>query len=250
MSQLREDFRCATKNPLWLLLGVLILVILVECAQSQTVYGVTGLLDIPTAEVIEEMSFTIGAGFNRDTFHNTFSDQWTVFMIVGFLPRMEVGLRLAGMPQLAVSPRPDYDFSYNIDRSVTLKGLVLKESRFIPSLAVGIQDAFGTSRHYASFYFAASKRFNLYLLGRFVLHVGYGTRWWDNVASIAAAYRYQGLFGGIDIPFTRYFSLYSEYDAQFFYLGTKITITSFLQTSVSISDQHNVRAVVCGKVSL
>ncbi|MEM9144581.1 MAG: YjbH domain-containing protein [Pseudomonadota bacterium] len=113
---------------------------------SQNLFGITGLIDTPTAEMqpVGQISATASyfGGFNR----NTVSMQ--------ILPFLEVGARYSILSDFfpAGQDRTLYD------RSFDLKLRLVEEAPLWPALAVGLQDVLGTGS-YSGEYVVASKSF-------------------------------------------------------------------------------------------
>jgi hypothetical protein len=106
-------------------------------------YGLTGLIDMPSAESQPDgqVSVTVGsfAGITRGTLS---------FQI---MPRVTGSFRYAGLQDWNFG---GFDTYY--DRSFDLRFQVLEESRYIPAVAVGLQDMFGTGL-YSGEYIVATK---------------------------------------------------------------------------------------------
>lgn len=149
--------------------------------RSQYAQGVSGLLTIPSADMQADGTFWVGgnylpvgmlpASFERNT--------GNYFVNLTILPFMEIGYRCT-LQKFELSPGK---YSWQQDRSVSLRLRVLKEKKQIPSLVVGSNDAFTTyelnpfskkdgNRLFSSIYSVVSK--TLPLAGhRLGLTVGY-----------------------------------------------------------------------------
>ncbi|MEO1688378.1 MAG: YjbH domain-containing protein, partial [Pseudomonadota bacterium] len=98
--------------------------------ETFNLYGMTGLIDTPTARTQPDgqLTFTssVFSEFNRNTLH---------FQV---LPRLEGAFRYSIIEDFFRSGEDLFD------RSFDLKLRVVDESRYLPSIAVGVQDFLGT----------------------------------------------------------------------------------------------------------
>lgn len=112
-------------------------------AENMNLFGMTGLIDTPTARVQPDgqLSFTTGyfGGFLRNTLN---------FQV---LPRIEGAFRYSVLDQF-FSPQIDL-----FDRSFDIKILISDETRNFPAIAFGLQDFLGTGI-YSGEYVVASKQ--------------------------------------------------------------------------------------------
>lgn len=178
---------------------------------AQHSMGVTGLLNIPTADMHEDGTFMVGANFLPD---RMLPDPWNYntgnyFLNMTFLPCLEVGYRCTLM-KLKTG-------KWNQDRSVSLRLRPLKEGKYWPSVVVGSNDAFTTgeinplkkvesNRFFSSLYGVATKH---WLPGGHDLGVSIG---WN--VPFRSNNEREGIFGGVSYSpaFCRAFSLMAEYD--------------------------------------
>lgn len=127
------------KNKWLILLGIWVCCrIPVEAQYS---FGVSGLLNIPSAEMQQDGTFMMGGnylpsvmlpdGFDRNT-GNYFFD-------LTFLPFVEIGYRCT------LSKPGGKKANWQQDRAVSLRLRALKEKKYIPSVVVGSNDAFTTN---------------------------------------------------------------------------------------------------------
>jgi hypothetical protein len=114
-----------------------------EARYSYNLYGVPGLIDMPTAEMAEDAEFatttTYFAGSNRTTL---------TFQIT---PRLSGSFRYSSIDNwvLATNER-------TFDRSFDIRYRFIDEGRYRPAVAVGLQDFIGTGI-YAAEYIVATK---------------------------------------------------------------------------------------------
>lgn len=107
-------------------------------------WGGVGLLQTPTARFYEDGSVSFGP---------TRSYPYTLVNLnMQFLPWLETSLRYV------IKDDPEGSCVKSRDRSMDLKFLLLSEGEYWPQMALGFQDAFGTSCHRSEF-LAFSKRY-------------------------------------------------------------------------------------------
>jgi hypothetical protein len=132
------------------------------------IYGTPGsLIDMPTAEMAEEgqLATTVSAyafGGNNQTTRTTLSFQ--------LLPAVSASFRYSSIGGLFPDPGGP-TFSTLYDRSFDIRFRLLKESRYLPAVALGFQDFIGTGV-YGGEYLVATKSFGPRL--RFTGGIGWG----------------------------------------------------------------------------
>ncbi|MEH6520459.1 YjbH domain-containing protein [Sulfitobacter sp.] len=109
-------------------------------------YGTTGLIDMPSAEMLPDGQVAIGI--------STFGASTRTTLTFQALPRVQASFRYAGIKDANLSGFDTYR-----DRSFDIRFLLNKESRFFPALTVGLQDFAGTGI-YAGEFIAATKNFS------------------------------------------------------------------------------------------
>lgn len=121
-----------------------------EPEPSYSLYGVPGLIDMPTAESAAdaELALTFG-GFPGD-FRTTLTFQ--------ALPFLSGSFRLVRVDQNTFSGSDDTGNGTTSDRNFDIRFRLFKEGTFTPSFAVGLQDFAGTGK-YAAEYLVATKTF-------------------------------------------------------------------------------------------
>ena len=128
---------------------------------SLNLFGVTGLIDTPTADVQPDANLTTTASYFGGFLRNTVTAQ--------FLPGIEASFRYSILNDLAAGPGDTTLF----DRSFDLKARLLTEDEHWPAVAVGLQDFLGTGV-FSGEYIAATKGFNLAELGNIRVTGGLG----------------------------------------------------------------------------
>jgi len=133
---------------------------------SSSNYGGIGLLEMPNARFSEEGTLKFGIS-------SSYPNEYTYIVATPF-PWLEATYRYAEIKSKKYGP---YEYSGNQsfkDKGFDLKFRLLKESYYLPELALGIRDIAGTGL-FASEYLASSKR-----LGNFDLTLGIG---WGELGS-------------------------------------------------------------------
>jgi hypothetical protein len=137
------------------------------------------------------------------------------FASVGFLPFVEIGLRLTrmtGIPRQALG-----------DRMVSVRVRLIKEGTDVPAVVVGAHDLVGT-RRFHTVYAVASKSVATPLVGTVGLHLGYGG---DPLSLRRHASGLTGAFGGVSVAPSRWASLFAEYDTERVNAGARLRVWRF-----------------------
>ena len=139
---------------------------------SLNLYGVTGLIDMPSAESQPDAQVSASYSQFGETSRRNFTFQ--------LLPRVSATLRYSTIRNWGNSE----DAGYNLfDRSIDVQVQLLKEKGWQPSLAVGFRDLMGTGV-YSGEYLVATKT----IARDFTVTGGLG---WGRLASV----------GGVENPF-------------------------------------------------
>ncbi|MCD6283011.1 YjbH domain-containing protein [bacterium] len=155
--------------------------------------GVTGILNVPTAEVAKDGEFYIGFGRNENKVRYPGREQRNYFVGVGFLPRLEVVARYIDFPEIQDPSVPG--FGTRKDRSVNAKLQLLSEDCAPVSVAAGMYDIGGRAVIERGTYGVISKT-----IGPARLTLGVGNK------------RLDGVFGGIEVSPIPELDLMYEYD--------------------------------------
>lgn len=113
---------------------------------SHNLFGMTGLIDTPTAEMQPDAQFSITSGYFGGYLRNTIAVQ--------VLPGLEAAFRYSVLEDMLSGPGETTLF----DRSFDLKLRLVQESPDWPAMVFGLQDFLGTGV-YSGEYFAATKNF-------------------------------------------------------------------------------------------
>lgn len=183
------------------------LLLLGTSAKAQSLPGTSGLVSIPTATIARDGDLTLGVNVIAAEYHEYVADQFegdaaiVQFATIGFLPFVEVGLRLT---------RLDSDIPQALgDRMVSVRVRVLRESEYLPALALGAHDLVGTRIFHATY--AVATKTTATASGELGLTVGYG---YDLLGIDAAGRQFDGLFGGVSLAPRRWVTLLAEYDGE------------------------------------
>ncbi|HHH49826.1 MAG TPA: hypothetical protein ENK52_02475, partial [Saprospiraceae bacterium] len=191
--------------------------------------GNAGFIVSPTANISADRYISVGlhlvhekAGYTSYSKQEQSAEQ-VLFTTIGFLPFMEVTLRLT-KPFGKQEPRGKYGLG---DRSIFLRMQVLKEKEKLPAITIAAHDLFSTVSFFNTVYIVGSKHFELG--ANFIAHtsLGYGTRLRETRAEYL-----QGIFGGVSIQWKNLQAIF-EYDANQFNTGLKCHLWKkvFLQAS-------------------
>jgi len=196
-------------------------------SQNASLFGYTGLMLVPSAEIADDGEITGGVSRIPMLYSNWWPNRRTVFWgRIGFLPFLEAG---------GMFVRPDHYGGGFGDRSVYIKVQLLKEKGRRPALAIGTQDFFAikqlkwetaTAQHFGALYLVASRHDTLRGVPLH-FHLGYGPDW-----LVARTKMLVGLFGGVTYSPHRYVTLLAEYDAVCFNAGLRLQPTPFLQAHI------------------
>ena len=127
---------------------------------SMNLFGVTGAIDLPTADMQPDGELSLTAGYFNGFLRNTLTFQ--------FLPGVEAAFRYSILEGIGRDGNPDL-----FDRSFDVKFRLIEETEHWPSLAVGLQDFLGTGV-YSGEYVALTKGFDVGEVGEFRFTGGIG----------------------------------------------------------------------------
>jgi hypothetical protein len=157
-------------------------------------WGGSGLWDIPNARVLDDGDMRIGYAY-ADPYN------WYVLNI-GVLPRLEFNLRYTEIDDIPSGLGSDYgDYK---DKAFDVKLQLIKESRKLPAISIGLQDFYGTELFRAQYLAISRQIYPLDFtigLGRDRLKGEATLPFWDEV----------GIFGGVEWAIDDRFSAMVEY---------------------------------------
>lgn len=224
---------------------VIALFIFISPLAAQYSLGVTGLLNIPTADMQADGTFMGGGNFLPEALTPEAWDYDTgnYFVNLTFLPFAEVAYRCT----LFRGKFKDGN-KWQQDRSVSVRLRPLKEGRWWPSIVVGSNDAFttnqlnmfkdpGGSRYFSSVYLVGTKH---WLPGRENIGFTIG----GHIPFRTESNR-RGVFGGISYTpsFWKNLSLMAEYDSDAVNMGAAARLFGHLSIYVF---SYDFKAVVGG----
>jgi len=191
--------------------------------------GVTGLLNVPTAEVAKDGELFLGCGRNENRVRYPGRTQRNYFAGVGFLPGLELTARYIDFPEIQDPSVPG--FGTRKDRSVNAKLQLLAEERAPLALAVGMYDVGGKAVIERGTYAVATKT-----VGPAQLTVGFGDE------------RFDGLFGGIALSPAPELELIAEYDSYDYNFGVRVSPHPDWHLTVGSAGGDFVAGLSYGKV--
>ena len=206
---------------------IILLMGLVFTGYAQSLTGTRGLVKIPTGRMYPDNTLVVGAGYvPPGIFKRTAGEGMgyasgnaglNTFVTANILPFVEVMFRYSHELNMQSNPLTQY-FP---DRMFTVRVQGLKETKYLPSIVLGLQDvtsAFDLSSNLHSFsatYFVGTKNFKL---GDYSLDTSLGYSF--DFRGIPAR-DFRGLFGGVEVftPYADHMSLMWEHDSQYMNVG-------------------------------
>jgi hypothetical protein len=191
---------------------------------TSSLQGTSGVINTPTAEVLEyesvefQYSNQVDLENLRDKRDDYSSDQY--FINFGFLPKLELIGRLSNIEKKDTSGYTRWKNFEIRDLSASLKYQIPLYHKYLPKVAIGINDLGGQADHYDSKYIVATKDWR-FLRGS----VGYG---FDSINLL------DGAFGSLEVRATPWATLLGEYDSKDTQLGLR------LNTPKELSDYMDV----------
>ena len=214
-------------------------------AQNASLFGYSGLMVVPSAEIADDGELTAGVSRIPMLYTNWHLNRRTVMWgRVGFLPFLEAG---------GMFVRPDHYIGGFGDRSVYLRVRLLREKGRRPAVTIGTQDFFAikqlkwetaTAQHFGALYIVASRHDTLRGVPLH-FHLGYGPDW-----LVARTKMLVGLFGGVSYSPHRMVTLLAEYDAECFNAGLRLQPFPFLQAHIGLWKLKEVTATLAATVHL
>lgn len=225
---------------------------MLQSLTAQYSMGVTGLLNIPTADMQKDGTFMVGGNFMPKDMTPGDWDYHTgnYFVNMTFLPFFEVAYRCTLF-------HGDYKGGnkWQQDRSVSLRLRPLKEGEWWPSVVVGSNDAFTTNqlnmfhdskgnRYFSSVFGVGTKHF---AMGGHDLGVTFGGHVPFHKASLN-----KGVFGGVAYSpaFFRELSVMAEYDSNVINVGVAARLFRHLSLHLFCYDFKTVSAGIRYEVKL
>lgn len=197
---------------------------------NSTFYGDQGLINTPSAYVINDRNIDISFGSLTENVSYIYNKHNLLYSIgIGFIPRTELGFTFNQIFTGIVDTDNPYLKNSSFDRSIFLKFQLLDESNYIPALSIGGRDILSNavinrdsraenrkndvSAWQQIFYIVAGKKFY-----DFNFNLGYsyapGVPFGFVAARTEGSYRISGLFANLETP--KLFSMVSgmlEFDS-------------------------------------
>jgi len=194
--------------------------------------GISGLIRIPTADVIPDGSYRVGVSFIDSDYtrgaHSGRSDMIPTFVNVGLLPGLELGFRLSIFPD--VEPLRFPNWHYSTDRSVFAHYQLWPQHGNVPAVAIGAQDI--SFRDDAEVVGRAEYIVATQQLGDLRIHLGRGTK------------RLSGLFGGAEYRLSPTLAVIGEYDTDWFNYGLRAAPDHSWRVDLTLTDSRAIGGAV------
>ncbi|MCK9411665.1 MAG: YjbH domain-containing protein [Prolixibacteraceae bacterium] len=184
---------------------VVSVIVFPDNCKSQSLSGVTGLITIPTARMQKDGTLSFGISYfdrKHQVYFDGTKDVGHAYINLTILPFLELVFR---------ANRPlNYQtvHEYTVDRTPMVRVRLFNETKYFPSIVVGIHDFASTSSwgtvYFNATYFVMSKK-----VQDFDFHMGYAPR-----IMKAQAYQLDGLFGGLAYTPHKAVSIFAEYDSK------------------------------------
>lgn len=210
----------------WILVSIMFIgVFQVEHGIAQSLTGTTGLLTIPTAEMLEDGEISFGMSLINKKYLVLFDQNkgyhgMANYVTLGYLPFLEISARLTRLL--------DYSEPQALgDRMASIRLRLLEENGFFPSVVLGAHSLLGASRYFNASYLVASKSFRRSHQTKMGIHLGYGVGWIE-----AKSHQFVGLFGGVSLSPRPFITLMLEHDAEKFNWGMRLSLLGPLELLV------------------
>jgi len=224
-----------------LMLMVFLLLSVTVFGQATT--GFSGYFSIPSADLSPEKSVNIGYNQLSGKYYGFYDGKYDLdvgFADIGFLPFMEVGIRMTRPRGFQTENKTTWD------RMIATKFLPLKEKKYFPAIALGFQGFFttgedGGANYFNSTYIVATKNLKM---KRFLQNIGISLGYGEDLLE-AQTYQFIGIFGGIKITpkSMDYLELMFEYDAEKWNAGARVTI---LKHIILLAGYEGLDSFSCG----
>jgi len=159
-------------------------------------WGGTGLMEIPNARILEDGVIRFGAA-------QASPYRWYT-AAMGVLPGLEISARLIEITNITAFD-PGFGYGAYKDKALDVKYQLIPESKYLPAIAIGIQDFWGT-RLFPSEYLVISRQY--YPVD---ITLGIGSKRLKGGPSVPFLDDY-GFFGGIELALSERFLVMAEYN--------------------------------------
>ena len=233
--------------------------------RSQSINGTQGQLFIPTAEMHEDRTLVIGAGFIPKGYfqraNRRINPGMPTFVTISLLPFVEVMFRYTHELNMRVNPQT----KYYPDRTFAGRIRLLKESKYIPSLTIGAQDflaklGLASNANYASAYVVSTKSFSATKLV-FKTTLGYGVDYinpsnlgqnFQGNQGTYINYDMLGIFGGVEMRYEKLplSSVFLEYDSTHIHFSISHTFFDRVVLKAGLWDLKKPAAMIAYKYQI
>jgi len=210
-------------------LVVIVFLVVSGVVSGQSVTGTTGLIQIPSARMLEDGQLVLGAAYIPKPYFFRYGKNINPgvnsYITYGILPFVEVMFRYTHELNTPVN----IETKYFPDRMLGFRARLLNEKKYLPAIVLGLQDAsaiFGDTclncSNYSATYFVGSKNFKTDF-GNFDLSVGYAFEFLELKSK-----DYMGVFGGISFSpnFYKNASILFEHNSKGINAGINVIVLS------------------------
>jgi len=207
--------------------------------------GTSGLVNIPTADVLEDRQITVGLGIvNRHSawLQQDVCDNVPFHIVIGYLPRLEFSAGVTFVPG-----RASYDGTNTYkDGIISLQYLLFRETRLTPDIAIGVRDVYSYILLNTS-YCVMSKTIVRHPSSSLRFHIGYGSDMIDSHIQVAdcdkdkpVGHTIVGTFGGLELNYHNFITFMLEYDTKRINSGVRVRINSSLYFDIDMLNMEDL----------
>ena len=215
-------------------------------AKAQSLTGVTGLLNSPSANMQQDGMFYTGANYLNRNYVNSYGEGKYHCLIYYFdltiLPFLELNFR-----NTRQIDNPNY--GHTVDRMLSAKLRVLKERKYWPSIVLGVNDIFTQAskgnQYFGALYAVATKNIPV-KKSEFGFTLGYAYSY-----SYFRNNQFTGVFGGVTFSpsFLRQLTIMAEYDSRNFNIGGSVLFFKHLYVFALLQGMESVSGGAAFKIS-
>jgi len=226
---------------------LVLLINLLSCGlAAQSLPGPVGLLNAPSAVMLKDGTFYMGANYlNRNYIGNYGDGKYNCLIYyfdLTFLPFLEVNFRNTRVLDY-------HGNSATVDRMFSGKIRVLKERKYWPAIVLGVNDVLTTARGHGNQWFGATyiamtKYFNL-KNNTFGGTIGYAY-------PLSRNNQFSGVFGGISFSpfFLRQFTFMAEFDSRYFNVGGSVLFFKHLYVFCVLQGMESLSGGIAYRISV
>jgi hypothetical protein len=228
----------------FIFLAVFILTVFISGSEAQSLTGVTGLLNAPSANMQKDGTFYMGANYLSRNYIDVYArgkfNCLIYYFDLTFLPFLEINFR--NTRQL-----DNPDRGHTVDRMLSARLQILKERKYWPSIVLGANDFFTRAtkgnQSFGALYAVATKNV-LLKKNEIGVTFGYALPYFKNS-------QFVGFFGGVSFnpSFLRQLTLMAEYDSRNFNIGGSVLFFRHLYLFALLQGMESVTGGVAYKVS-